>query len=195
MMEVSRCFKLKETENLKKAELHHFSDASTEGYGQCSYLCLVDTRNRVTCSLVMGKARVTPLKPITVPRLELTAAVVSVRVSEMLRRELRCNEIEEVFWTDSKVVQAYIHNDARRFHPFVANRVQKIRERTVPEQWKFIEGKKNPADDASRGLSPKDLLQCSRWLRGPSFLWDHHDSWRNSDNGEPQKPYSLMIRK
>lgn len=45
MMEVSRCFKLKETENLKKAELHHFSDASTEGYGQCSYLRLVDTRN------------------------------------------------------------------------------------------------------------------------------------------------------
>ncbi|XP_067023705.1 uncharacterized protein [Acropora muricata] len=88
MMEVSRCFKLKETENLKKAELHHFSDASTEGYGQCSYLRLVDTRNRVNSLLVMGKARVTPLKPITVPRLELTAAVVSVRVSEMLRREL-----------------------------------------------------------------------------------------------------------
>ena len=157
-MEFSRCFKLKETENLKKAELHNFSDANTEGYGQCSYLRLVDTRNRVNCSLIMGKARVTPLKPITVPRLELTAAVVSVRVSEMLRRELRYNEIEEVFWTDSKVVQAYIHNDARRFHTFVANRVQQIRERTVPEQWKFIEGKKNSADDASRGLSPKDLL-------------------------------------
>lgn len=107
----------------------------------------------MNCSLVMGKARVTPLKPITVPRLELTAAVVSVRVSEMLRRELRYNEIEEVFWTDSKVVQAYIHIDARRFHTFVANRVQQIRERTVPEQWKFIEGRKNPADDASRGLS------------------------------------------
>lgn len=145
----------------------------------------------------MGKARVTPLKPITVPRLELTAAVVSVRVSEMLRRELRYNEIEEVFWTDSKVVQAYIHNDARRFHTFVANRVQQIRERTVPEQWKFIEGKKNPADNASRGLSPKDLLQCSRWLRGPSFLWDHHDSWRNSDNGEPEslQPDDKEVRK
>jgi len=196
-MEVSRCFKLKETENLKKAELHHFSDASTEGYGQCSYLRLVDKRNRVNCSLVMGKARVTPLKPINVPRLELTAAVVSVRVSEMLRRELRYNEIEEVLWTDSKVVQAYIHNDARRFHTFVANRVQQIRERTVPEQWKFIEGKKNPADDASRGLSPKDLLQCSRWLRGPSFLWDHHDSWRNSDNGEPEslQPDDKEVRK
>ena len=134
MMEVPRCFKLKEMENLKKVELHHFSDASTEGYGQCSYLRLEDTRNRVNCSLVMGKASVTPLKPITVSRLELTAAVVSVRVSEMLRRELRYDEIEEAFWTDSKVVQAYIHKDVRRFHTFVVNRVQQIREHTVPEQ-------------------------------------------------------------
>ena len=120
-MEVPRCFKLTGMNGLKKIELHHFSDASTEGYGQCSYLRLVDTSDEVNCSLVMGKARVTPLKPITIPRLELTAAVVSVRVSDMLRRELQYDELEEVFWTDSKVVQAYIQNDARRFHRFVAN--------------------------------------------------------------------------
>ena len=170
---------------LKKVELHHFSDASTEGYDQCSYLRLVDTKNRVNCSLVMGKARVTA-PPIIIPRLELTAALVSVRVSDMLMRELRYDEVEEVFWTDSKVVQAYIHNDARRFHTFVANRVQQIRERTNPEQRKYVEGKSNPAEDASRGLSPKDLLQPSRWLRGPSFLWEHHDSWRNLDRSDPE---------
>ena len=84
-MEVPRCFKLIGMNGLKKIELHHFPDASTEGYGQCSYLRLVDTSDEVNCSLVMGKARVTPLKPITIPRLELTAAVVSVRVSDMLR--------------------------------------------------------------------------------------------------------------
>lgn len=197
MMEVPRCFKLKEMDNLKKVELHHFSDASTEGYGQCSYLRLVDTRNRVNCSLVMGKARVTPLKPITIPRLELTAALVSVRVSEVLSRELRYEEVEEVFWTDSKVVQAYIHNDARRFHTFVANRVQQIRERTVPEQWKYVDGKNNPADDASRGLSPKDLLQPSRWLRGPSFLWEPRDSWKNLEKSMPEslQPDDKEVRK
>ena len=144
MIEVPRCFKLKEMGNLKKIELHHFSDACTEGYGQYSYLRLVDTSDQVHCSLVMGKARVTPLKPITIPHLELSAALVSVRVSDMLRRELRYNELEEVFWTDSKVVQAYIQNDARCFHTFVANRVQQIRERTVPEQWHYVDGRSNP---------------------------------------------------
>ena len=152
----------------------------------------MDARNRVNCSLVMGKARVTPLKPITIPRLELTAALVSVRVSEMLSRELRYDEVEEVFWTDSKVVQAYIHNNARRFHTFVANRVQQIR-----EQWKYINGKNNPADDASRGLSPKGLLQCSWWLRGPAFLWDHHYNLQNSEKSEPEslQPDDKEVRK
>ena len=145
---------------MKKVELHHFSDASTEGYGQCSYLSLVDTSDQVHCSLVMSKA----------------AALVSVRVLE----------IEEVFWTDSKVVQAYIHNDARRFHTFVANQVQQISDRTVPEQWNYVDRKNNPADDAFRGLSPKDLLQSSRWLQGPSFLWNHHDSWKDVDKGVPE---------
>ena len=143
-MEVPRCFKLTGMNGLKKIELHHFSDASTEGHGQCSYLHLVDTSDKVNCSLVLGKARVTPLKPITIPRLELTAAVVSVRVSDMLRRELQYDELEEVFWTDSKVVQAYIQNDARRFHTFVANRVQQIREQTLPEQWHYVDRKTTP---------------------------------------------------
>ncbi|KAL9978008.1 hypothetical protein ACROYT_G015482 [Oculina patagonica] len=49
----TRSFKLKEMENLKKVELHHFSDTSTEGYGQCLHLPLVDTRNQGNCLLVM----------------------------------------------------------------------------------------------------------------------------------------------
>ena len=78
---------------------------------------------------MIGKARVTPLKSVTVPRLTLTAAVVSVRVSEQLRRELDVNITNEVFWTDSKVVLGYIANDVKWFHLFVANRVQEIQEK------------------------------------------------------------------
>ena len=74
----------------------------------------------------MAKSRVAPLKPVTIPRLELTAALVSVKVSAILQRELEYEEITETFWTDSKVLIGYISNDARRFHVFVANRVQQI---------------------------------------------------------------------
>ena len=185
-LEVPRCFKPEGMQELKKVELHHFSDTSTEGYGQCTYLRLVDNNNLVNCSLVIGKARVTPLKPVTVPRLELTAALVSVRVSSMLSRELRYNGVEEIFCTDSKVVQSYISNDARRFHTYVANRVQQIRDHTKPTQWKYVESEHNPTDDASRGLSPKNLTRSSRWIRGPDFLWEHHDSWKNVGDDTPE---------
>lgn len=121
-LSVPRCFLPSDFSKLKTVELHHFSDASNEGYGQCSYLRLIDEQGRINCSLVMGKARVASLKPFTIPRLELTAALVSVKVSEVLAQELEYPSPEETFWTDSMVVKAYIQNDARRFHTFVANR-------------------------------------------------------------------------
>ncbi len=130
---ISRCYKPKNFGNVVRAELHHFSDASLKGYGQCSYLRLVNQDNQIHCSFVIGKARVTPLKSVTVPRLELNAAVVSVRVSEQLKRELDVDITNEIFWTDSRVVLGYIANDVKRFHVFVANRVQEIQEKSTVE--------------------------------------------------------------
>jgi len=86
----------------------------------------VNENQRVHCAFVMGKSRVAPLKPVTIPRLEPTAAVCSVRISQQLRRELECIIDQEYFWTDSKVVLGYIANESRRFHVFVADRVQEI---------------------------------------------------------------------
>lgn len=94
------------------------------------------------CVFVMGKARVSPTKVTTIPRLELTAATISVTVSNMLREELLYSNVEEFFWTDSKVIIGYISNEARRFHTFVANRVQfhvstceHLQTRHLGEQW------------------------------------------------------------
>lgn len=154
-----------------KVELHHFSDASTKGYGQCSYLRFQNEAGNVHCALVLGKSRVAPLKLTTIPRLELTAAVVSVQANGLLKRELQFPDIAEHFWTDSRVVLGYIKNEARRFHTFVANRVQKIHLGSLPEQWRYISSEENPADHASRGLTPNELLSSS-WLTGPQFLWE-----------------------
>lgn len=80
-----------------------------------------------------------PTSTVTIPRLELTAATVSAGVSNFLRAELKLKIDEEFFWTDSQVVLGYIKNEARRFHVFVANCVQKIRDTTDPRQWFYIE--------------------------------------------------------
>lgn len=103
--------------------------------GQCSYLRMINEKDEIHCTFLIGKARVTPAKITTIPRLELTAAVVSVRMSNMLREELDFTNVNEFFWTDSKVVLGYINNDVCRFHTFVANRVQKIQKITWTLSW------------------------------------------------------------
>ena len=113
----------------------------------------------------MGKSRVAPLKQITIPRLELSAALVAVKVSTMLNVELSYKNIVDIFWTDSTVVLGYISNDSKRFQVFVANRVQQIRNVTSLEQWNYVESEDNPADDASRGLTAEQLVGNIRWLK------------------------------
>ena len=124
---VRRSFKPDGFQQLNFVELHHFSDASVSGYGQCFYVRLVDENDEVHCSLAMEKSRVTPLKNVTIPRLELTAALVSVKVSTMLSQELDYDKVTHIYWTDSGVVLGYIGNDFRHFLVFVANRVQQNR--------------------------------------------------------------------
>ena len=170
-LQIARCFEPKMMGQGKTYELHNFSDASTFGYGQCSYLRVKDANDNVNVSLVMGKARVAPSKITTIPRLELTAAVVSAKVGVMLQEELNYSNLKQYFWTDSKVVLGYINNDAKRFHTFVANRVQMIRSNTDTKEWRYIDTHNNPADHTSRGLSVEELMK-SNWFSGSAFLWE-----------------------
>ena len=76
---------------------------------------------------------------------------------------------DEAYYTDSKVVLGYIANESRRFYVYVANRVQIIRSLSTPEQWRYVESEHNPADLATRGLTPSKIMETS-WLTGPDFL-------------------------
>lgn len=78
---------------------------------------------------------------------------------------------DETFWTDSMVVKAYIQNKARRFHTFVANRVQHIEDHTSPDQWCYIASEDNPADNASRGLNARQLIHNDRILIDSNALF------------------------
>lgn len=169
------------------SRIAHFSDARTMGYGQCSYIRLVDDQDKFHCSLLMAKSRMTPLRSITISRLELTAAVVSVRMNLLLRSELEYTNMTEWFWTDSSVVLGYIANNTRRFHAFVANRVQQIRDVSEPYQWNYVSSSDYPADIASRGASADELVNNCRWFSGPNFLWTKNP-FKNCDVTHPNIP-------
>ena len=167
---IRRCYKPSNFGTVKNIELHYFSDASYSGYGQCTYVRMINTEDKIHCALVMAKARVTHKKVLTMPRLELMAAVISVKISNLLREELQYDKCEEYYWTDSQIVLAYIQNNARRFHIFIANRIQTILNHTKRGQWRYVQTSENPADYVSRGIRPKNI-NGSTWLTGPDFLW------------------------
>nr|XP_054604914.1 uncharacterized protein LOC107372912 [Nothobranchius furzeri] len=170
-IKIPRCYVPPTFNQDLKYELHSFADASEHGYGVCSYLRTVTKSGNVQCTLVMGKARVAPTKVVTIPRLELSAAAVAAKTANFLKNELEIQDLQQYYWTDSKVVLGYINNDAKRFHVFVANRVQRIKSSTEPSQWQYVASQQNPADHASRGVMTKELVD-SNWFTGPSFLWD-----------------------
>jgi len=169
-IQIPRYCKPADFDSVTRTELHHFSDASATGYGTCSYLRFI-SRECAHCCLVASKARVSPVRTVTIPRLELTAAVVAVKLSQKLKQELQMHIDDEFFWCDSQVVLGYISNDAKRFHVFVANRVQFIRDHSRVDQWQYLSTQENPADHASRGCRVAELL-ASNWFTGPEFLWN-----------------------
>ena len=113
---VPRCFKPPEFGAVVNVQLHHFSDASEYGYGAASYLRIVDNNGAIHCSFVLGKSRVTPLKVVSIPRLELTAAVVAVKSNCLIRNELEYPIHDTTYWTDSTVVLQNIRNESSRFY-------------------------------------------------------------------------------
>ena len=112
------------------------------------------------------------MRPISIPRLELQAATLSVKMYRVLVHELTYKISKATFWSDSQTILQYINNESKRFQTYVANRVAEIREVTSPDQWRHCPGKVNPADDALRGLKPRKICCQHRWRRGPEFLWE-----------------------
>lgn len=174
-----RCFRERETTKPIRHELHHFSDASETAYGTVSYLLTYMGDGKIQSSMILAKSRLAPLKTMTIPRLELTAAAMAVKIDGMLREELDIKIDQSSFWTDSTIVLGYITNTTKRFQTYVANRLTVIHNGSQKDQWRYVPSEQNPADDISRGLTASELVNSGRWLTGPSFL-QNKTQWPNN---------------
>jgi len=135
----------------------------------------------------MSKARVAPLKRMTIPRLELMGCLIGSRLSSLIKNAMKL-DIPQYFWSDSTTALAWIKNDYNH-HVFVRNRVNEIREKTRPEDWRHVPGPMNPADLPSRGCLPEELLE-SKWWEGPEWLLKPMEEWPST--GEPFNEDEVM---
>ena len=187
-LSIPRCFKPAGFQSIQLIEIHNFADASSYAYGACSYLRLVDANGNISCSFLLGKSRLAPIKKVSVPRLELTAAVVAVRLDVLLRQELDLSSSCSFYWTDSLAVLQSIKNRTKRFPVFVANRLSIIENNSDINHWKHVPSKLNPADLPSRGVSAQTLINSDVWLRGPQFLYEPRSCWPENSWVEEDLP-------
>ncbi|XP_058840799.1 uncharacterized protein LOC131696266 [Topomyia yanbarensis] len=176
-IKIPRCFRT--TTSVKKSnlvEIHTFVDASENGFAAVVYLRFQEG-NTVECALVGAKTRVAPLKFLSIPRSELQAAVIGVRLADTIMGSLSIKVQQRYFWTDSRDVMCWLYSDHRRYSQYVGTQISEILETTNLPEWRWVPTKLNLADDGTKWKSTPDLSNSSRWFRGLDFLWKSKEEW------------------
>nr|XP_049463118.1 uncharacterized protein LOC125906755 [Anopheles coluzzii] len=177
-LRIPRCYFPEAREKVyENAELHLFVDASQLAYACVLYLRVVDSEGEPHCTMLCGKAKVAPLKPLTIPKMELQACLLGARILKSTEQHHPIPVKKRVLWTDSTVALSWIHADPRNYRPFVANRVAEIQENTNVNEWRWVPTQDNPADEATKWKGRANFNWDGIWFQGPSFLLQDEESW------------------
>lgn len=163
-------------------EIHIFSDASERAYGCCVYVRSISTSGLIQTQLLTSKSRIAPIKPTTIPRLELCGALLAARLSNKVLASLTLKINKCIFWCDSTIVLGWLHTPSTRLKVFVRNRVHEILECTKTHSWRYVPSKDNPADLVSRGVKADRISTSLLWWSGPNYLKLNESEWPKMPN-------------
>ncbi|XP_072400311.1 uncharacterized protein [Diabrotica undecimpunctata] len=200
-LKIPRCLFL--NKKVAHIQIYGFADSSERAYAACIYFRTVYSDNTVSCILVTGKSRLSPIRTTTLPRLELCAMLL---LSKLTKRIISIYENKLSFssvnlWSDSRIALSWIQSHTSRWNTFVSNRVAQITELTNAFQWRHIKSAENAADYPSRGLLAQNILKLDLWWSGPSFLQDpnlnlaHFNEKINECNLPEERKISLITTK
>ena len=169
----------KMNESVRSLGLYGFSDSSKKAY--CAVVYLVSERyDCFVPKLLTSKTKVAPLKPLSIPRLELQAAVILARlmtsVKEALSPLTRSLEMKQCMFVDNTAVLYWI-KQLKEYKSFVNNRKTEILKLTSAEQWFYCKIKINPTDLGTKGQSASELKVNKLWHEGPEFLRSAPENW------------------
>ncbi|XP_055542869.1 uncharacterized protein LOC129728450 [Wyeomyia smithii] len=193
-VKIPRCYFPRATEaTYKNAQLHVFVDASEITYSCAAYIRTTANDGSSDCVLVSGKTKVAPLKPMSIPRLELQGCVIGTRLLKFVQDHHPVAFSKRFLWTDSTTAKTWIQSDPRRYKPFVAYRVGEISESTDTSDWRWVPSKLNPADEAAKWGRGPYFNQESQWFHGPAFLRLPEEEWPKTI--EPTEPTTEETQK
>ncbi|XP_065073807.1 uncharacterized protein LOC135697874 [Ochlerotatus camptorhynchus] len=177
-IQISRCYFPNTTEqSYRQLQLHVFVDASEAAYAAVEYFRIVDADGTPRCALVMAKTKVAPLKPLSIPRMELQAATLGTRLLRSILESHTVKATERYLWSDSSTVLAWLRGDPRKYKQYVACRIGEILEQTDVIEWRWVLSKQNPADYATKWGSGPSMDVGGVWFQGPPFLQRPEKEW------------------
>lgn len=171
--------------------LHIFCDASEQACCAVAYYT-EEIGGTLRATFLASKCKVAPLKPLSVPRLELQAGLIAARLADTIRKESQALISRTCFWTDSAIVLCWLRTDPRTYSAFVANRLGEIDELTSIPDWRWVPTKLNPADIGTRDSEAPDLSLEGRWFAGPSFITAPESEWPE-ERPPAEKPDDLTL--
>ncbi|XP_057381576.1 uncharacterized protein LOC130704116 [Daphnia carinata] len=175
LVSIPRCL-FSEQSEIENSQLHVFGDASEEAYAAVVYLRNAYRSGRVQVRMVKASNKLAPKKTLSVPKLELNAALLSSRIAAAIQSSLTHPIQRRFFWTDSSTVRNRIRATASFYQVFVSNRIGEIQTLTETEEWRFVPGRQNPADAATRSSIGDEVFPRS-WQDGPEFLFKPESDW------------------
>lgn len=176
-LKIPRCYRFQTAAgNQTEIQLHTFVDASENGMAAVVYLRFAE-KGVIECCLVGAKTKVAPLKYLTIPRLELHAAVIGARLANFISHGLTIQISRFVFWSDSRNALSWIRADHRKYSQYVATRVSEILDLTNICDWRWVPTKCNVADEGTKWHNRPILTNDCRWYKGPEFLRRREEAW------------------
>ena len=172
---IPRCITPKANQRAS-AQLHVFCDASLKAYAAAAYLRFEKENAQAHVMLVTAKSRIASLKPLSVPRLELQAALLGSRLAKSVEGELDIRVTRRIFWFDFMTIIRWIKSEPRTKQIFVAHRLGEIGELTETSEWHWVPSGQNPSDDATRWTDSASQSH-ERWVSGPQFLRNPETMW------------------
>ncbi|XP_055542952.1 uncharacterized protein LOC129728533 [Wyeomyia smithii] len=164
-------------ETYSSLQLHVFVDASETAFSAVVYFRVMRLNGPAEISLVAAKTKVAPLKPLSIRRLELRAAVLGSRLMTFMIENHSVEVKQRYLWSDSMTVLAWLRADHRRYKQYVAHRIGELLSTTDVAEWKWVPSKLNPADAATKWGKNKCSDFTDVWFNGPEFLRNPEESW------------------